>query len=131
MPNILGLDIGDRHTGVAISEEGSNLASIYKTINHDSTTSLVSRVKEIVTKEDVTIIVVGLSLNMKGEKTPQTASIREKVDFIENETGCQIKWQDERLSSKQAKDILKLEGVNRTDHELAAKIILQNYLDRR
>ena len=132
----LGLDLGSRTLGVAISTSGI-LASLYTVIRHNEEYDrLVEEVKNIVEKEKIDIIVLGLPKNMNnslGEKANLSIKFKEK---LEKETNKEVILEDERLTTKVAtnalleKDVSRKKRKDRVD-SVAATIILQSYLDSR
>ena len=70
---ILGIDYGAKWVGLAISDDGRLLAFAYKTLENNS--KVFSVLNEIVKKEDIYKIVIGLPLNKKMKKTPQTIEV--------------------------------------------------------
>lgn len=139
---ILGLDVGDRKIGVAISDPLLITAQGVKTIIKESNKQAVDEVIDLVNLHHVEKIVVGLPLNMNNTIGPQakkTKSFMKKVSKKVKYT-TRIDWSveiiyfDERLSSKSAEDLLIRGDVSRANRKkvidkLAAILILQNYLD--
>jgi putative Holliday junction resolvase len=132
----LGLDLGSRTLGVAISTSGI-LASLYTVIRHNEEYDrLVEEVKKIVEKEKIDIIVLGLPKNMNnslGEKANLSIKFKEK---LEKETNKKVILEDERLTTKVATNALLEKDVSRKKRKervdsVAATIILQSYLDSR
>ncbi len=133
----LGLDLGSRTLGLAISDATGFIASSYRTIHHNEEyDKLLSEVKEVVKDLNIEAIVLGYPKNMnntigpKGELSLKFKSELEKILEIP------IYLQDERLSTKSATDVLIRGNVSRKNRKkvvdsLAATIILQNFLDRR
>ena len=136
MAKILGLDLGSRTCGVAISDISGFLARIYETIrfNDDDYDTCLKRVVEICEKENVNDIVLGLPKHMNGDVGIRgQISLDFKAKLLEIKPFNVILW-DERLSTVAANRFM-LEGNMRRDFrkshkdELAAVVILQNYLD--
>ena len=132
----LGLDLGSRTLGVAISTSGV-LASLYTVIRHNEEYDrLVAEVKNIVEKEKIDIIVLGLPKNMNnslGEKANLSIKFKEK---LEKETNKEVILEDERLTTKVATNALLEKDVSRKKRKervdsVAATVILQSYLDSR
>lgn len=136
MAKILGLDLGSRTCGVAISDISGFLARIYETIrfSDDDYDTCLKRVVEICEKENVNDIVLGLPKHMNGDVGIRgQISLDFKAKLLEIKPFNVILW-DERLSTVAANRFM-LEGNMRRDFrkshkdELAAVVILQNYLD--
>tara|TARA_Y100000590_G_scaffold461163_1_gene622125 strand:+ start:904 stop:1320 length:417 start_codon:yes stop_codon:yes gene_type:complete len=134
MGRILGVDYGDVRVGLALSDTTKLIASPFKTIQNKNSGLLISKLKEIISENDVESIVVGFPIGMKGQDTNQTVKVK---DFIQSlSTLClPIFLEDERLSSIAAKKSLFMENI-KTGHnkeiidQRAAAIVLQQFLDR-
>lgn len=132
----LGLDLGSRTLGIAVSETGL-IASNYKTIRHEEEYDrLLDEVKSLVEELKIDTVVLGFPKNMNntiGPKGELSLEFKEKLEKIIN---IPVVLQDERLSTKSALDTLIKGNVSRKDRKkvvdsVAATIILQTYLDRR
>ena len=133
----LGLDLGSRTLGIAVSDGTGLIASSYKTIRHNEEYDmLLQEVKNIVEELNVAGIVLGFPKNMNntiGPKGELSLSFKEKLEKI---VEVPVYLQDERLTTKSATDMLIQGNVSRKDRKkvvdsVAATIILQTYLDRR
>lgn len=133
----LGLDLGSRTLGVALSDKTGLIASSYTILHHQGDyASLVFEVEKIVRECKIDEIVLGYPKNMNntiGEK----AQLSEKFKkMLEDATCKKVHLMDERLTTKQAQDILILNDTSRKKRKkvidsLAATIILQSYLDKK
>ena len=133
----LGLDLGSRTLGIAVSDGTGLIASSYKTIRHNEEYDrLLDEVKSIVEELNIAAIVLGFPKNMNntiGPKGELSLSFKEQ---LEKTLDIPIHLQDERLTTKSATDMLIMGNVSRKDRKkvvdsVAATIILQTYLDRR
>ena len=133
----LGLDLGSRTLGIAVSDGTGLIASSYNTIRHNEEYDrLLDEVKSIVEELNIAAIVLGFPKNMNntiGPKGGLSLSFKEKLEQI---LDIPIYLQDERLTTKSATDMLIMGNVSRKDRKkvvdsVAATIILQSYLDRR
>ena len=133
----LGLDLGSRTLGVAISDKTGLIASSLKVIRHEEEYDrLLDEVKNLVNELEVDAIVLGFPKNMNntiGPKGELSLDFKEKLEKI---LDIPVYLQDERLSTKSALDTLIQGDVSRKNRKkvvdsLAATIILQSYLDRR
>ena len=133
----LGLDLGSRTLGIAVSDATGLIASSYKTIRHNEEYDrLLQEVKNIVEELDIKGIVLGFPKNMNntiGPKGELSLSFKEQLEKI---VDIPIYLQDERLTTKSAIDMLIMGNVSRKDRKkvvdsVAATIILQTFLDRR
>lgn len=131
----LGLDLGSRTLGVAVSTSGI-YASDLKVIRHNEEYDrLINEVKALVDEYKIDVIVLGLPKNMNnsiGEKGNLSISFKEK---LEKATGKEVILEDERLTTVIATNSLISTDNSRKKRKkvvdsVAATIILQSYLDR-
>lgn len=131
---IMGLDIGERTIGVAVSDPMGWTAQGVTTIRRKSLTYDLSELKKIIQEYEVEQIVVGWPLNMNGTAGPSAERVELLSAEIIKETGLGIiKW-DERLSTVAATRTLLEGDVSRAKRKevidkMAAVFILQGYLD--
>lgn len=133
----LGLDLGSRTLGIAISDPTGLIASSYKTIRHNEEyDKLIGIVKDIVLEMKIDAIVLGFPKNMNntiGPKGEVSLKFKEELELV---LDIPVFLQDERLSTKSATDMLIMGDVSRKNRKkvvdsVAATIILQSFLDRR
>lgn len=136
MPRIMGLDVGDKTIGVALSDPLGWTAQGLKTVRRTGIKKDLQELGEIIEEYDVKKIVVGLPKNMNGTIGPQCQKVLEfnerlskRFDDIEI-----IQW-DERLTTVAAERTLIEADVGRKKRKevidkIAAVHILQGYLDR-
>lgn len=128
---ILALDIGDRWTGVAISDPLGILPRPYDTFKTDE---LVACLAKTIEKERIVTIVVGLPTTMRGTESEQTKKIIATTHDLQKQFPT-IEWKmwDERLTSKQAAQIksTKTKEDKLKSHAIAAALILSVYLEYR
>jgi len=122
---ILGIDYGTKKVGLALSDEGGRIAFPLSVIPNDKT--LLQKISDICKKEEVGAIVIGESLDYKGEPNPIMKKINVFHGQLEEKTGKPVFLSPEFLSSKQARNILDSGEKNDAS---AAAIILQTYLDK-
>lgn len=126
---ILALDIGDRWTGVAISDPLGILPRPYDTTK---TTDLYTFLEKVIPKEYISTIVVGLPTTMRGTESDQTKKVIAMTQELKNHFPS-IEWKmwDERLTSKQAAGIksTKTKEDKLRSHAIAAAIFLSTYLE--
>ena len=129
---LMALDVGTKRIGVALADSFIKIAIPFTTVEvNDDVESAVEQIIEIISKEEIDILVVGLPRNQSGEETPQTAYTKEFVKNFEYSVD-KICFQDESLTSIQAEDRLKSYGkpYSKGDIDMnAASIILQDYLE--
>jgi len=131
----MGLDIGSRTIGVAVSDELGITAQGLKTIRRKSFQEDIEELISIIHQFDVKKVVVGLPKNMDGTIGKQAEMIFRWIkSFQEMTTSPVVTW-DERLSTVGASKILLEADLSRQKRKgvidkLAAVLILQGYLDR-
>ncbi len=134
MDKILGLDIGKKRIGIAISDAMGLIAHPVETISREPDEKSIEKIKQICKDNCVKIIVAGLPKNMNNTIGEQA---QDCINFCENfKDEFEIIYEDERLTSRQAEYILAATGRKYTkDKQLvdlkSACLILQQYLDRK
>lgn len=132
---IMGLDVGDKTIGVAVSDLMGLTAQGVKTIKRIGKKKDIEELKAIIKERQVNKIVSGLPKNMNGTLGPQGEKVIKFCELLEQETGIKIEYWDERLSTVAAERTLIQGNVRRENRKsvidmVAATIILQGYLDR-
>ena len=129
---LMALDVGTKRIGIALADSFIKIAIPFTTVEiNNDVDSAIKQIIEIISKEEIDILVVGLPRNQSGEETSQTAYTKEFVKKIEYSVD-KICFQDESLTSIQAEDRLKSYGkpYSKGDIDMnAASIILQDYLE--
>ena len=132
----LGLDLGTKTLGVALSDSLGLIASSYKTIKFDESNyiSLIPELKDIIEEFNIKTIVLGLPKNMNNTLGFAAERSLEFKKLLEENFDVIVEMQDERLSSVEANNIMLMSDISRKKRKqhvdsLAATIILQNYLD--
>lgn len=133
----LGLDLGSKTLGVSISDKTNTIASVYTTLyfKNEDYRSLILPLREIIEKEKIDTLVLGLPKNMNntlGERAQITLVFKE---MLEKEFKLDVIMEDERLTSVISNNVLIKADVSRKKRKkkvdgMAAVIILQGYLDR-
>ena len=132
----MGLDVGDKTIGVALSDPMFLLAQAKETIKRKKASLDIQRLLEIIDGNDVNLIVVGLPKNMNNTIGPQSMKVMSFVDLLKKQTDVEIVYEDERMTTIQSESVLidmKVRRENRKQYidKIAATFILQTYLDRR
>ena len=135
MKQILGLDLGEARTGVALSDELRMLAHPLETIESNSAETVARRVQKIVLERKVDCVVVGLPRQMNGALGLAAQSAQRFVERLRPLLSCEVVTWDERLSTVAAERALRDAGKKTREtrgirDQVAAQIILQSYLDR-
>lgn len=136
MTRIMGLDVGDKTIGVALSDPMFLMAHPLETIKRKKASTDIAKLVEIIDREDVETIIVGLPKNMNNSIGPQSMKVMSFVDLLKKQTDKEIIYEDERMTTIQSEKVLmdmKVRRENRKEHidKIAATFILQTYLDRR
>lgn len=136
MTRYLGIDLGEKRIGLAISDPTLTIAQPYKTLIFTGMKQLLRDLKGIVAEMSISRVVIGLPLNLKGDfsqKTHETVEMFEKIK--KGLAPVHVELYDERLTTIQAHSTLHQMGKkpsrekDRVD-QYAAMHLLQNYLDR-
>lgn len=133
---ILGLDVGTKRTGVAVSDELLYTAQGLESIECGTSAQDLARIADLAEKYAVAEIVVGLPLNMNGTESAKTAEVRAFIGRLSALVRVPVKAWDERLTSVQADRALLEANMSRRKRralsdKVAAQLILQGYLDAR
>ncbi|MGC8875343.1 MAG: Holliday junction resolvase RuvX, partial [Chloroflexia bacterium] len=136
MGRILGLDVGRRRIGAALSDPDGILASPLGVIERQSAQDGLEQVCRWVRQHKVERIVVGYPLRLDGGEGEEAGLVRDWVARLQLRVDIPIELWDERLSSAVAERALLESGMRRERRRLerdavAAALILQNYLDAR
>lgn len=134
MERILGLDVGDKTIGVAVSDLLGLTAQGITTIKRFSNKQDFDAVKGYIDEYDIKKVVVGMPKNMNGTIGPQGEKTEKFATKLHNKYGVEIIYQDERMTSLSANKVLMEGGVRRENRKqyidkIAAIFILQAYLD--
>lgn len=132
----MGLDVGDKTIGVALSDPMFLLAQPIETIKRKKVKDDIKRLKELIDENEVNLLVVGLPKNMNNSIGPQSMKVMSFVDLIKKDIDIEITYEDERMTTIQSEAVLidmKVRRENRKRYidKIAAAFILQTYLDRR
>ncbi|MBI2026854.1 MAG: Holliday junction resolvase RuvX [Deltaproteobacteria bacterium] len=128
---ILALDIGDKRTGIAVSDPmGWNQAQPVKTI---LTIHLLDELPKLIAEYSIEKVVIGMPYQDDGTVSGQGKKIMKKVESVKGVINIPIVFWDESLSSREAEEFLIHAGLSRKKRKsvsdtLAAVLILQSYL---
>jgi putative holliday junction resolvase len=137
---ILGVDVGRRRVGLAISDASATLARPLATLPVSDANAIdqVSRAIDRLAAEDdgLATIVVGLPRKLDGSASTETAAVEQFIARLRTKTGIPIVTEDERLSSREAESRLarRERDWRKRKAQLdaaAAAVFLQDYLDRK
>ena len=131
----LGLDLGSRTLGVALSDPTGLIASSYKTIKHNEEyDKLIGVVKDLVDDLGIDALVLGFPKNMNNTEGERCQATLEFKEMLERRTGLSVILWDERRTTISAERTLQESKVRREDRKkyidkIAAVFILQGYLE--
>ncbi len=129
---ILGIDPGERRVGLALSDELCVIAKGLDTFDTKTGGSLEDRLAELIDEQGVVEIVVGHPVSMSGRANQSSIQAEELAERLRRRFGIKVALWDERLTTVQAKRVIKGERAKKgTVDKIAAILILQNYLDFR
>lgn len=133
----LGLDLGTKTCGVALSDKTKTIASFYKNINYQDENILLEEIEKITEKEEIEKIILGFPKNMNntiGDRANRTIEFKMKLESVVN---VKVILEDERLTTKIAEQAL-IKGLDLSRKKrkkiidgTSAVVILQGYLDRK
>lgn len=133
MARLLGLDVGSRRIGVALSDPDGMLATGHGVIDRQRTEPF-GAIATIAREREVALAVVGLPLNADGSEGPAALRVREFGAELARRTGLMVAYQDERYTTVTAEETLAEGGVpwqrrKGLVDKLAAQLLLQGFLD--
>ncbi len=130
----LGIDFGEKRMGLAVSDELGFFARGLCTLSRKGVGRDLEFIKDIVEREGIGKIILGLPVSLNGNEGPQCDRVRRFAATLEEKIGIPVEYVDEVLSSEEAKEVMALRPRrNKAKKEevdrIAAAIILQRYLD--
>lgn len=132
----LGLDLGTKTLGLAISDKTGTIASSLVVLHHDDNFDyLIEELKKIIKEKEIDKIVLGLPKNMNGTIGNRAEYVLKFKESLEKCLGYDVILEDERLTTRVAENILINADMSRKKRKkvidkMAATVILQSYLDR-
>ena len=135
MERILGIDVGDKRIGVAVTDPLQITAQGVMTLKRKTRDDDLEAFRDLIAKYEIKKVVAGLPLNMDGSESAQTRKTVNFCQFIKKRLDVEIIYIDERLTSSWSEKVLNEGNVSRENRKdyidmLAAQIILQSYMDR-
>lgn len=132
---ILGLDVGDRRIGVAVSDPLGITAQGVTVIERKTLDEDLKAIKDIIAQYGAESIVVGMPINMDGTRGKSADKVTEFVGVLSSSAGIPVATYDERLSTKESEKFLISSDVSRKKRKsvidkVAAQLILESYLER-
>lgn len=131
---ILALDVGDVRVGLAYTDALELSVNPLESYRRKNTEEDFTHIADIIKSYRIEKLVVGLPLNMDGTEGPRVEATREFVDSLSKYTDLPVVWQDERLTTVTAENLLIEQGMRREKRKnvidkVAAMVILSSYLD--
>ena len=131
----MALDVGERRVGVAMSDLSQTLASPYTTLQAHPQAVLFQKIQQLIIKEEVVELVIGLPISLNGQEGPQAQRIRQFIAAIATCVSVPLHTCDERYTTAEAQRVMIEAGLRPEQRkakidEVAASIILQDYLNQ-
>jgi putative Holliday junction resolvase len=137
---IIGIDYGEKSIGIAIADVRVQIAVPFKIIKTSDLSKENSELDDIFNKLSIEKAIVGLPIDMKGERTDSTKRAEQFANFISKKYNVDVKLWDERLTTKEVKNNLIKRLLKNGDKKasknakakldaLSACLILQSYLE--
>ncbi len=131
---LLGLDVGTKTIGVAVSDEGGVVATPLKTLSRHGGKRDVAAVRALMDETGATALIVGLPLELSGREGDAARRSRILGRQLAEQLGCEVDYWDERFTTTEAERLLIAADVRRSKRkkvidQMAACLILQGYLD--
>jgi putative holliday junction resolvase len=124
--NILGIDYGKKRIGLAWVDTDLGVVLPYGVVEHKDTRNKVQETSDLILRETIDQVVVGLPIGLDGKENENTANVRRFVESLKEQVQLPIELVDERFTSKQADRM----GGDASRDEKAAMVILQSYLGK-
>ena len=133
---LLGLDVGDKTIGMALSDESATLATGLDTLRRSGLQRDLRELAELARDREVSSVVVGLPRSLNGSEGPQARKVLAFVEALKRAVEVPVVTWDERFTTVAAENALIEGGVSRARRKglvdkVAAVLILQSYLDYR
>lgn len=130
---LISIDYGQKNIGLAISTPDHTMSFPLQLLSYHSEKKKLNQIVHITREKNICAIVIGLPLDMKGTKNNQTIIIEQFIQKLEKRTKLPLFLQDERLTSREANNLLKTLHIprknrNKYDDLIAASIILNTTL---
>ena len=132
---LMGLDVGEKTTGIAVSDTTFTIATPVETLRRKKFTTDVERLKALVAERQAGAFVLGLPINMDGSEGPRCQSVRAFANNLLGKLDLPLAFWDERLSTAAVTRTMIEADLSRGRRaelvdKLAAAYILQGFLDR-
>lgn len=125
MAKILSLDVGDRRVGVALGDDREGYVVTKPAMERRTDKQLVRELQAVIQAENISLILVGLPLTLRGGQSSQTRLVQEFIDRLKSQVAIPVQTADERLTTKLA----HAAGRTHDDDSAAAAFLLSTYLE--
>lgn len=134
MGRALGVDLGSKRIGFAVSDPDRIIASPLKVVECQNDGHIRNTIIDLCREQSVDLLVLGHPINMDGSRGPAAQRAEKFRDELKESLGIPVALWDERLTTKSAHDLLLESGRRRNTHKqlvdmVAAQMLLQHYLD--
>lgn len=134
---ILGIDYGSVRIGLSLSDPLGIIAQPFVALNYNS--DFFQQLKKIISQEQVRLVVVGMPLNLKGEKAQKAEEVQKFIEQLKQELTVSVECWDERFTTSIAQRTMREMGMKKKDRQkkdgkvdsMAAALMLQGYLDNK
>jgi putative Holliday junction resolvase len=131
----LGIDYGSVRVGLSVSDPLGLIAQPIEAFKNDAL--LFENLKEVSTRENITLIVVGMPFNLKGQKAQKAEEVQKFIVHLKEELGIEILTWDERFTTTIANRTMLAMGTKKKERQkkdgridsMAAAVMLQGFLD--
>ncbi len=130
----MALDIGRKRTGLAVSDSSATMSTPLKVLRSQEVIDNASTFRKVLEDYEVEKLVIGIPISLDGRENDHAKWVRQVAEKISKATSLPVEFQDERLSSAQAKRIMREQGMTEKEMRgkldmVAASVFLQTYLD--
>jgi len=133
----MGIDYGTRRIGISLSDPLQIIAQPFDTLPNDKLS--IRRICDLLEKGHVDLVIVGMPLNLKGERAQKAQEVEQFIELLKCGTSAEIVSWDERFTTTMAHQTMREMGTKRQERRsnrgridaMAAAILLQSYLDSR
>lgn len=130
----LGIDLGEKRIGLAISDPTQTIASAHSVMARKSRAEDFSRIAQLISDHAIALVVMGLPITLAGHEGDRAAWVRDYTADLCNHIEVPVVYWDESLTTKQAEESLRAQGkrgkkIKEQVDAVAAALILQAYLD--
>lgn len=133
---VMGIDYGDARIGIALSDLMQITANPYEVFENKGVDDCINHLCTLISNNMVSTVVFGLPINMDGTEGDRAKVTREVAEELAKKSSVKIVFQDERLTSVEADEILKASKLNWQERKklidkVSAALILESYLNKK